>query len=185
MKREELKSLGLTDEQIDKVMAENGKDIEKSKSEVTAIATERDTLKTQLADAGKQIESFKGMKKPEEVDAAVAEWKTKAEQAATEAQAQVNQLKFDHALEGALTGAKVKDVVSVKAHLKSDALKLNEDGSILGLKEQLETLKTAKDFLFESDTETPQIITGATSKTVLTDAFDVALRQGAGIQPAK
>lgn len=32
MKREFLKELGLTDEQIDKIMAENGKDIEKYKT---------------------------------------------------------------------------------------------------------------------------------------------------------
>ena len=39
MKREDLKAMGLTDEQIDKVMAENGKDIEKQK---TAAETAKD-----------------------------------------------------------------------------------------------------------------------------------------------
>lgn len=69
MKREDLKAKGLTDEQIDFVMAENGKDINALKDanaqkdqQITALTTERDGLKTQLADRDKDIEDLKKQK---------------------------------------------------------------------------------------------------------------------------
>lgn len=46
MKREFLKAIeGLTDEAIDKIMAENGKDIEAEKAKTNALKAENDTLK--------------------------------------------------------------------------------------------------------------------------------------------
>lgn len=66
MKREELKKLGLTDEQIDYVMDENGKDVNAQKAiveqkdqEITNLTTERDGLKTQVADRDKDIADLK------------------------------------------------------------------------------------------------------------------------------
>ena len=45
MKREFLKGFDIADDVIDKIMAENGKDIEAEKSKVTALKTENETLK--------------------------------------------------------------------------------------------------------------------------------------------
>ena len=66
MKREELKNLGLTDEQIKFVMDENGKDINAQKAiveqkdqQIAALTTERDGLKTQVADRDKDIADLK------------------------------------------------------------------------------------------------------------------------------
>ncbi|MBN2285739.1 MAG: hypothetical protein JXQ26_11725 [Tissierellales bacterium] len=59
MKREFLEELKLDKEVIDKIMNENGKDIEAEKSKVTAKDTEIEGVKTQLNEANKQIESFK------------------------------------------------------------------------------------------------------------------------------
>jgi hypothetical protein len=58
MKREFLEELKLDKEVIDKIMNENGKDIEAEKSKVTAKDTEIEGVKTQLNEANKQIESF-------------------------------------------------------------------------------------------------------------------------------
>jgi predicted nucleic acid-binding Zn-ribbon protein len=164
MKREDLIKLGVAEDVVDKIMALHGQDITNHQTKLTTAQTELDGLKAQLTEANTTIEGFKKL----DVDGirkAADEWKNKAEQAQADASAQVAKLKFDHALDQALTGAKVKDVVSVRAHLKADALKLQDDGSILGLKEQLETIKTEKDFLFESDEKTPVIVKGGTSST--------------------
>ena len=72
MKREFLKELELTDEVIDKIMAENGKDIEKHKTQAETVRAELDTVKGQLSEANKQIEGFKdldvdGIKKAAEI----------------------------------------------------------------------------------------------------------------------
>lgn len=66
MTREYLKGLGLTDEQINSVMGENGKDIEAAKGSLATVQqqlataqTENSGLKGQLADRDKDIEELK------------------------------------------------------------------------------------------------------------------------------
>lgn len=55
MKKEFLENLGLTAEQIKGVQEENGKDIEKHKQATLKIETEKDELKTQLAETEKRL----------------------------------------------------------------------------------------------------------------------------------
>jgi hypothetical protein len=184
MKREDLTKLGLSEEQVDKVMAENGKDIEKFKTAAETVKTEAESIKAQLTEANKQIEGFKGLD-IEGVKKAADEWKVKAEQAQADAVKQVSALKFDHALDGALTGAKARNAKAVKALLQSDALKLQDDGSIMGLKEQLDKIKSDNDYLFESETPTPKIVAGGHNQSVIGDAVVDAARKAAGLPPAK
>jgi hypothetical protein len=181
MKREDLKAKGFTDEQIDYVMAEYGKAVEGHKTKLSTVETELDGLKAQLTEAGKTIEGFKGMD-IEGIKKASEEYKVQAEQARKDADARVSALQFDHALERELKAAKVKDIVSVKAHLKTDALKHNAaDDTIIGLKEQLDPLRTSKDFLFEAEGETPTIVAGGQSRSVLSDKTVDAMRASAGL----
>lgn len=183
MKREDLRKLlgdDVADEVIDKIMAENGKDIEKHKADNTALITERDGLKTQLKDASVQIESFKGMD-IEGVKKSADEWKSKAEQATRDAEDQVSRLKFDHALESALTGARARNAKAVTALLNPELMKLADDGSISGLKEQLETIQREHDYLFESDEPPPKIVTGGNNKSITSDAVLDAARKAAGL----
>ncbi len=151
MKREFLKELGLNDEQIDKVMAENGKDIEKYKNLSETKETELKTVKEQLEDANTQIESFKEMD-IEGIKAAADEYKEKYETAKTEAEKELEKIKFNHAIEKALTGAKAKNVKAVKALLDLEGLKIKDD-EIVGLKEQLESLQEDHDYLFGNEEE--------------------------------
>jgi hypothetical protein len=183
MKREDLKKLlgeSVADDVIDKIMAEHGKDIEKHKTDIGTLTTERDGLKAQLSDASKQIESFKGMD-IEGVKKSADEWKAKAEQATRDAEAQVSKLKFDYALESALTGAKARNTKSVTALLNTELLKLAEDGSVSGLKEQLEKIQTEHDYLFVSDSPAPKIVTGGNNKQITSDAVLDAARKAAGL----
>jgi hypothetical protein len=180
MNKKDLIELGISEELAEKVIISHGKDIESIKAKSAALQAEADGLKGQLADASAQIEGFKGMD-VEGVKKAADEWKAKAEAAEKNAVAQLSALKFDHALESALTGAKVKNSKAVQALLSRDVLKLNEDGSILGLKEQLEKVKAENDYLFEDTKETPKIVTGGNSKSVVGDPIIDAARKAAGL----
>jgi predicted nucleic acid-binding Zn-ribbon protein len=180
MKREELVKLGIAEDLVDKIMALHGSDIESHKAKLTTAQAEVDGLKKQVTDANAAIEGFKKMD-VDGIKAAADEWKAKAEAAQAEAVKQVAQLKFDHALDGELVTAKAKNAKAVKALLQPDALKLNDDGSILGLKEQIEKIKTENDFLFDSDQPTPKIVVGANSKTVIGDPMIQAARKAAGL----
>lgn len=64
MKRSFLKELGLDSEVVDKVMAENGKDIEKYKTDIEDYVDEIKELKAGKVDVSKEIE--KAIKKKEE-----------------------------------------------------------------------------------------------------------------------
>jgi Asp-tRNA(Asn)/Glu-tRNA(Gln) amidotransferase C subunit len=154
MKRDFLKGLDLTDEVIDKIMAENGKDIEKAKGDLEAKEaelktkeTELETLQGQLEKANEQIEEFKGMD-IEDVKKKADDYKEKYETAKTEAEKELERIKFDYEVDKALNGAKAKNTKAVKALLDLENLKLTDE-KILGLDEQLEKIKEDNEFLFE------------------------------------
>ena len=183
MKRDEIKKLlgdAATDEVLDQLMALHGKSVEAGKTALTAAQAEITGLKKQVEEAGAQIEKFKDLD-IEGVKKTADEWKTKAEEARTEADAQIAKLKFDHALDSALTGAKAKSPKAVKALLDADLLKLADDGKISGLKEQLETLQKDNDYLFESDAPAPKVVTGGKGTAGLADAAVSAMRKAAGL----
>lgn len=59
MKREFLKELGLADEAIEKIMSENGKDINELKTASTTAQTTIADLQKQISDRDKQLETLK------------------------------------------------------------------------------------------------------------------------------
>ncbi|MFR6413284.1 MAG: phage scaffolding protein [Anaerobutyricum soehngenii] len=165
MKTEFLKSLNLSQEVIDKIMAENGKDIAVEQKKAEKVIQERDSyklkaesLETQVNDANTEIQKFKDMD-IDGIKKAADDWKETAEKAKADADKQISQMKFDYALSAALTGAKAKNAKAVKALLDMDGLKFN-DGKIVGLDEQLAQIKTDNDYLFESDEPAPEFVKG-------------------------
>lgn len=61
MKTEDLKEKGLTEEQVQFVMAENGKDIQKEKDKVSKVELERDGYKEQLETTKEALKEFEGV----------------------------------------------------------------------------------------------------------------------------
>jgi len=183
MKREDLKALELEDDVVDKIMKLHGQDIEDHKSKLEAAEKQTDDLQGRLEEANKTIEGFKEMD-VDGIKAAADDWKAKAEQAEKDAKTQIEQLKFDHALEGALTGAKAKNPKAVKALLDMDALKYNE-GKIIGLEEQLKAIQEKEDYLFESDEPMPKIVDKTAGKVSQLDEFTAALMKGAELSDEK
>lgn len=182
MKREDLEKLGLNAEQINQIMVLHGKDVEKTKADLAALTAERDGLKKQLEEASTAIEGFKKLD-VDAIKAAADEWKAKAEKAEADRVAEVSKLKFEHALDIALTGAKAKNAKAVKALLEMDKLKFNEaDGSIIGLDEQLKKVREDADYLFESGQPAPKVVAGGqNNKSIAQDPFIAAFQRGAGL----
>jgi len=186
MKREDLKKLlgdAATDEVLDKIMGLHGADIETHKTKLTDLQTQLKTASDQLTEANTAIEGFKKLN-PEQLQTAADEWKTKFEQAQTEAAAQLAQVKFDHALEAALTGAKVKNAKTLTPLLSMDTLK-DAKGELLTerLTEQLTKIKSENEYLFADEKEPPKIVSGGNNQPVITDAFEAAMWKGAGLKP--
>lgn len=146
MNKEELTALGLTEVQIAEVFKINGKDVEKSKSEVTAKEAEIATVKEHLKTANTEIQSYKSMN-IEEIKKAADDYKAKFEEAETKSKKEMEALKFNFAVENALMGANAKNTKAAKALLNLEGLKLNGE-EVVGLKEQLDTIKKEHDYLF-------------------------------------
>lgn len=183
MNRKELKELGLEDEVIDQVMASHGKDIEKLKASADTLDDQLKAAEAQLEEATKTIDGFKAMN-IEEIQAAADEWKATADRIKEDAEKQIQTVKFDHALEKALSDAKAKNPKAVRALLNVEGIKLNEEGVLEGIDTQLETIKTENDYLFEIDEEEeePQIVTGGQTTKIIGDSMIEAARKAAGLE---
>ncbi|MET3616601.1 chromosome segregation ATPase [Peptoniphilus olsenii] len=143
MKREFLEELGLEKEVIDKIMNENGKDINVEKAKVSAKDKEIKTLEEQIKTANKEIKSYKDMN-IEDIQKSVETWKSKAK----EHEEALKNLKNDTALKDAVrTYNSVDEDVLLKL-IDRENIKFNDDG-IDGLKEQVESLKESKPYLFK------------------------------------
>lgn len=148
MNRAFLKALGLEDEAIDKIMAENGNDIEKYKSEAATKETELASAKKQLEDANKEIESYKEMD-VESIKKAADDYKAKYEQAKKDAEAEIEALKVEHTIESALKGA--KNIKAAKALLDMESLKTSKNID-KDMEAAITALKESDPYLFEETT---------------------------------
>ena len=124
MKREDVKNKipGITDEQLNWIMQENGADINREKSAATALQTQLDNANAQLKTAQDGLKAFEGKKKPEEYEAELTKLKA-------DMKAQAEGFAFDNALNTAILGAKGRSVKAVRALLDLDALKGSKDRS--------------------------------------------------------
>lgn len=181
MKKEELKAIGLTDEQADKVFALNGKDIEKHKSAAETAQQKLLDTNEQLAKANKQIDDFKNMD-IEGVKKAADDWKAKAEKAEKDAVAKIAAMQFDGLLTSAISKAKGKNEKAIKALLDIEALRESKNQSE-DVKNALEAVKKENDYLFENDKPVPQF-SGSTPGAVTQDGM-AAVRAAAGLKPTE
>lgn len=105
------------------------------KDKYSALEAERNALKTQLSEANTKLKGYD------------PEWEAKAEQARKDAEAQVGKVKFDYALDAALTAAKVRNPKAVRPFLDLNLMKLDGE-TISGLEEQLNRIRTSDGYLF-------------------------------------
>ena len=143
MKREFLEDLGLEKDVIDKIMDENGKDINAEKAKLTAKDEEIETLKGQVEEANKEIESYKDMN-IDDIKASADEWEAKAK----ENEKALQTLKNDTALKDAVRAYDTVDEEVLLKLINRDEVKFDDDG-ISGLDDQVKALKESKPYLFK------------------------------------
>ena len=167
MTRKELENLGLTKEQVDSVIKINGDDIENAKSvsaaEIKNLQTENEGYKTQITDRDKQLEDLKTAAGDNDaLKQQIADLQAENTKAKEAHESEVNQLKVDFAVEKALAGAKAKNVKAVRALLDLTDAKLDKDGNVKGLQEQIDKLAKEEDtkFLFDTPAQGQQFFRG-------------------------
>ncbi len=153
--QEILKAIGLTDEQIAKVIGDMKQNKIFTASEENLdtrygkLKTDHDGVTKQLEEANALIEQLKkGTSDNEELQGKI----TTYEAAVTNLQNQLNQERMDSAVKIALLSAGCKDVDYVTFKLKEKGeLTLDESGKVKGMDDKLAALKTQFPTQFESE----------------------------------
>lgn len=156
MKTEELKELGLTDEQIKEVFRLHGLEIndhQELKENNQTLAKENEGLKESLSEANSTLENFKDKDLDiEEIKKQVDDYKTKFEESEAKRQQEIEAMKLDNTIDVSLLKSGVKNAKAVRALLDMDNLKtsknLNDD-----LENQINALKESDSYLFDIEQE--------------------------------
>lgn len=158
MKREFLKSLELSDEVIEKIMTENGKDINGLKDKVESLESQINDYKAQVTERDKQLD---GLKKSagdsEKLQEKISKLQEENKQNSEAYEAKIKQMTEDNAVKLALTNAKAKDVDMLRVKLNLEGVKM-DGNTIIGLDDQISKLKETYPYMF--DVETKPTISG-------------------------
>lgn len=164
MKTEDLKALGLNDDQVQKVLAMNGTDMNDLKQQVTTLTTERDAARSQLGEANKKLEGYD------------PEWRAKAEKAENDAKEQVAALQNDFAAQTAISAVKFSSESAKKAFLsdlKAKNLPLQE-GKLLGFDDYLANYKKNDPGAFAPEGGLPRMAAGTSGQPAAPTAHEQA-----------
>lgn len=160
MNKDELIKLGLTEEQAMKLIEKYGNMIPQSR--FNEVVEEKNKLKADLTERDKQLSELqKNNSSNEELKKQITELQEKNQASEKEYQETLAKIKLDNALELALTSAGAKNNIAVKALLKMENIKMDND-KVIGLTEQIEELKKTSDYLFKVEEKAPEVPVGTT-----------------------
>lgn len=162
MKKDDFIKLGLDEETAKKCEEASMEELKLfiPKSRFDEVNTEKKNLETDKKTLEGQLEILKnttgdveGLKKT------ITELQADNKKREDEHAAEIKRLKVDAAVESAITLAKGKNSKAIRALLNLEDAEFNDDGSIKGLKEQLEALTNADDskFLFDNESKTTRV----------------------------
>lgn len=142
MTREFIKGMlpDITDDTLEQIMTEHGKDVQDKQSAITGLTVERDQLKEQLQTAQDGLKTFDG------VD--VNDLNGQIKKLQNDITAQADAFRFDALLDGAIRDAKGRNVKAVRALLDMDSLKCSKDQTS-DVKAALEALSKSDAYLFD------------------------------------
>lgn len=141
MKTEDLQAQGLTHEQINFVMAENGKDLKKSQKEIDTLTTDRDTWKQKAETAETTLKGFEG-KDFDTITKERDEWKRKAEDAEKEYSSKIAAREKEDLLKEAFSEIEFTSEAAKKAIMAQMAESVTvKNGKLIGFNDLLEDIK--------------------------------------------
>ena len=148
MKTDELKALGLSDDQVQRVFALHGEDVNGLKTTIATLTAERDTARTSLGEANKKLEGYD------------PDWKQKAADAQQQAEQQIAGIKAQYAAASAADALHFTSESAKKAFLSDLAAKklpLQDDGKLLGFDDFVKEYKGADPDAFAPDKPAPTV----------------------------
>lgn len=154
MKKEDLITMGLSEEQADSIVGKYGTMIPKERFD--EINNAKKTLEDQVKNHETQLKDLQDKAKGnEELQAEITKLQEAQKEAKTQYEQQLKDERLSSALKLALAG-KVHDTDLVAGLIDRQTIELSEDGKVTkGLDEQLKTLQESKSFLFVPEKEKP------------------------------
>lgn len=184
MKRKFLEDLGLDDEVVNKIMAENGKDLTELKAKVDDLTEQINVKDTTIKQKNDKITDLEKIDieaiKKEQFDLGKAEGSKEVEDFKRQ-----NAIDKVYDTEFEVDGKKyrVKDKKGLQGYLDSEKIKY-ENNEVTGLVEQFSDIVKTSPYLFETDTKNPQFA-DSTPGTNPNKDDENALRQAMGLEPKK
>lgn len=156
MERKDLTELGIEAEAVDKIMEMYGKVVNPLKQEKESLKAEVESYKEQVSDRDSQLDQIKSkVGDTEALNATIDSLKQANKEKDDAHKEKVKQVQLDYELKLALNNANARNEKAVKALLDLDTVKINENGQLIGLNEQLDSLKETDSYLFaDSKVET-------------------------------
>lgn len=151
MKSDFLRELGITDQNvINAIMAENGKDVNAVKGNITELETRVNELTSQITERDTQLTTLKeSVKDNDKLTARITELENANAESKTTYENKIAEIQKSHAIESGVRDAKAKNVKAVMALLDMEKISY-KDGKLDGLSPQLESLTKGEEtsFLF-------------------------------------
>ena len=149
--KEQLVQYGLTEEKAQEFIDKNIDGVFIPKARFDEVNEENKGLKSQIADRDTQLEQLKKSSGDNadlkaQIEKLQGENKTQKESY----EAQIAQIRLDNAVDSALTAAGAKNNKAVKAMLDMTGVKLDKEGNLTGLKEQLDNVKKSDSYMFNA-----------------------------------
>ena len=178
MKREELKKFGLSDEQVDAVMAQHGQTVQSLNTQIATLQQSETELKNQVS---KNAEDLKKLQKDnsdnEELKKQLKELQKENAAQEEKYQESLTKVQRDSALSALLAEAKVKNPKAVAALLDDEKI-VFKDGELSGAKEQIESLQKSDAYLFDLGTKQGGYNPPAGQPATNYASFDEAMEKG-------
>ncbi|WP_051280664.1 phage scaffolding protein [Anaerovorax odorimutans] len=160
MKTDFLKELGLEQEVISKIMAENGKDIEAEKAKTTAKVGELNTANQTIKDLKESVSKFDGVDVVK-LKKDVSDWETKYNTDIATERAKAENLQKEYGLKDALKASGVVDPeYLIFKHGGVEKFAFGADGKPIGLDDITKPYKESNPHLFAVETPPVQTRTG-------------------------
>ena len=162
--REKLLKIGLSNEQMEKIIALHGADIEELKaksdelidSKTEELKKANESLQSQIAERDKDLKTLKKQAGDnEELTNQFKELQSKYKQDTENLTKELQQTKLNSAVDSALGKAKVRNSKAAKALLNLDNVKLNDKGEVEGLDDQISSLQKTDGYLFDQGSKEP------------------------------
>ncbi|KQB79726.1 phage scaffolding protein, partial [Leuconostoc lactis] len=141
----------------------HGQEVNDLNAQVSTLTAERDGYQSQVDDVTTKLNDAKAAAgNNQELTSQLQQLQSDLDSAKQEAENRVSQTKVDYELKLALKENGALNDKAVSALLDRDVIKLDKEGKITGLSEQIEAVKTENPFLFETQADPikPKIVNG-------------------------